>query len=52
MKTFNFDIINKLRRQNQECIEDQGAYVSAMMHRHHEEGACTFWRKSVGCAIK
>jgi hypothetical protein len=29
MKPFNFDVINKLRRQNKECIEDQGVYVSA-----------------------
>jgi hypothetical protein len=52
MKPFNFDVINKLRRQNKECIENQGVYVSANDAYHHAVGACMFWQKSVGCVIK
>jgi nitric oxide synthase oxygenase domain/subunit len=52
MKPFNFDIINKLRRQNKEYIENQGVYVSANDAHHHAVGACMLWQKSAGCVIK
>jgi hypothetical protein len=54
MKPFNFDVINKLRRENKQCIEDQGVYVSTndALHIHYAERATMFLRKSVGCAIK